>query len=147
MKMKHAGLMLALAVVLTASGCVSAPIPGRAAHVGTWEGIDSGDRGIITLNRDGTAVMQLGGDVYGGEGAELNGKPYTLLYEVNRLRNPSWLDFILKGEDGLEIRRLKGIFSYLSKNQMLLCLSFRSGERPIVFEDTSYNDTLILSRL
>ena len=148
MKRQHFGIWMIVLAVLTGVGCVSTPIISRSAITGTWEGIDDGDRGVIVLNKDKSAVMQLGRDTYGGEGAEIDGTPYELTYKIDYSRSPAWVDFIMKDQkSGMEIRRIKGIFTYLSKNQILLCLSFRVGERPFVFEESQYNDTMILSRL
>jgi hypothetical protein len=148
MKRQHFGIALIALVVLAGLGCVSTPIISRTAIQGTWEGIDDGDRGVIVLNRDKSAVMQLGGDIYGGEDAKIDGKPYELVYKVDYSKTPAWIDFILIDEaSGMEMSRIKGIFTYLSKNQILLCLSFRVGERPFVFEESEHIDTIILSRL
>jgi uncharacterized protein (TIGR03067 family) len=148
MKRQHFGFALIVLVVLTGLGCVSAPIVSRWAVNGTWEAIDDGDRGVITLSRDKTAVMQLGKDTYGGEDAEMDGKPYRLVYKIDYSKSPAWIDFIMiEKKTGLEMSRIKGIFTYLTKDQILLCLSFRAGGRPQYFEESEYNDTLTLSRL
>jgi hypothetical protein len=128
MKRQHIGIMMILLAVLTGVGCVSTPLISRSALVGTWEGIDDGERGVIVLNRDKSAVMQLGGETYGEEGAKIDGTPYKLVYKIDYSRTPAWIDFIIIDQkSGMEIRRIKGIFTYLSKNQILLCLSFRSA--------------------
>jgi len=147
MKRHQYTFLLVIAVILAATGCVSTQVVSRSAHVGTWEGIDDGDRGIITLNRNKTAVMQLGGKTYGGQDARLDGKPYVLRYKIDYSKKPMWIDFIMIGKDGMEMSRLKGIFTYLSKNQIMVCLSFSPTERPLRFEETSYFDTIIMSRL
>ena len=147
MKRHQYVFLLVIGVILAATGCVSTQVVSRSAHVGTWEGIDDGDRGIITLNRNKTAVMQLGGKTYGGEDARLDGQPYVLRYRIDYSKKPMWIDFIMVGKDGTEMNRIKGIFTYLSRNQIMLCLSFRAAERPLVFEETSHIDTIIMSRL
>jgi hypothetical protein len=139
---------MTILAILTIAGCVSAPVMSRSAIIDTWEGIDDGERGVIVLNRDKSAVMQLGGEIYGEEGAKIDGKPYNLVYKIDYSKTPSWIDFIMIDQkSGIEIRRIKGIFTYLSKNQILLGLSFRAAERPLVFEESLHIDTIILSRL
>jgi len=120
--------------------------------VGSWEGRDqTGARGLIRFKSD-TTVEIMTADISFRD-TVVNRSLIKLFFEVNTRTRPVWLDLVMKANVGkasgwIEIKRMKGILRFLSKDQIEVRLTPEDKERYGSFDSELFEEeeSMILTR-
>ena len=111
--------------------------------IGKWKGDDTSEIGYLSFIDEQNAIFEIGGQIYGGEAFEINGKTYNLVYTTNFSSTPAEIDFILTDLETKEVKTLLGIVKFVDKNTINFALGFQ-GERPQNFKG---GQSIVLNRV
>jgi hypothetical protein len=102
--------------------------PKHCTHLGEWKTNDKGKNWSLILSKDGTALLVLNNQVYGGQDFEMEGKKYTLSYEIDYSKTPVWLDFFVKDESTGAVEKLTAITRFITDTKMEVRFNFDSPD-------------------
>ncbi|MFK7951138.1 MAG: hypothetical protein AB8G11_26390 [Saprospiraceae bacterium] len=103
----------------------------ESSYVGKWKGQDKGEIGFLILDNDGYIKIEFEEQTIGGKSFYQNNVELSMKYVVNDFVFPSSIDLIIvRNSDDKELRRMKGIVSLESNDEMLIALNFDGTERP-----------------
>jgi hypothetical protein len=98
--------------------------PLHRNHFGEWKVNENGKNWSLILSKDGSALLVLNNQVFGGNDFELDGKSLSLRYEIDYSKTPIWLDFYVKEESTGSERKLSSIVRFLTDTKMEIRFNF-----------------------
>jgi hypothetical protein len=120
---------------------------GQNNLVGKWIDKAGQENGYFRLDSSGYAIIVLNNDTLGGKEFMINGHKASLAYEVDSISVPFKIDFIATDLDyNKEAGRLLGIFTFITKERIRLCVNFNGGDRPLDFSEKGKGETYILTK-
>jgi len=102
--------------------------------IGTWKADDKAEIGSLSFLDEKNAVFDIGGQKFGGEEFEVDGKPFNLVYTADFSVIPIKVDFIVTDLTTKEVRKLLGIIEFIDKDTINFAIGFQ-GDRPQSFEN------------
>ena len=139
-------LFILFVVIMTVTFCVSKPTLMESNRIiGKWVGESEGEKGSITFNIDGTALIELEDYILGSN----DDYPLILKYEIDYSQSPIYLDFIAYDDEfKYELGRIKGLLNFITAGQIEICINFDEINRPNNFEcENKDEDYIILDRI
>ena len=115
---------------------------------GVWNGTSLGDAEDVEIIFEDNNVITIisGGDVMGGENFEIKDIPAGLSYELNMDVVPHQIDIVFTMFN-VEFSRIKGIFEFSGKNEIMMLLSDDpEADRPKGFISKSGTETFKLKK-
>ena len=114
--------------------------------IGSWQGEDDGEVGIINFDDDGYVSFTVNGEVIGGKQYKSEGLVFDMFYETNDGVTPRTMDFVIKMADDIEVGRLMGIYTFVDDKTLIINMSFDGGDRPVALDEASDNQ-ITLTRI
>ena len=131
-------LLLLLITTLTSLTNIS------TSYVGKWKGEDKGDIGFLTLDDEGYAYFDSGGQIIGGKSYNHQGVNASMRYEINENVTPYSIDFIITDlTQNVELGRLQGVVKLIEDNKLRMAIGFGGVPRPTDFT----KDAIIFNRV
>lgn len=139
--MKNLALLVLLGLLLTSF------TGNKTSLIGKWKGIDEGEIGFITFDKEGFVTIEMNGESTGGKKFDAGGVMASMTYEVNESNDPMEIDFIISLlSDKTELGRLPGIYKFVNNKTLLINMNFDGVERPTIFDPEDPNQ-IALSRV
>ena len=114
-------------------------------HEGVWKGVDKGEVGYVGLLPSGHAYFVIEGDTMGGKSFMVQGVEASMKYTVDYSTSPYNVDFRLYlAESDAPMVTMPGIFKFDANQNMVLCMSFKPGDRPTSFVE---DQTIVLKKV
>ncbi len=116
---------------------------------GTWSGksLEDTEEVEMTFDEDNLFTMITEGEVVGGKNFKIEDTEMVILYEVNTATIPHQIDIVFT-IFGIESGRMKGIFEFIGKNEMMMLLSEDLEEpRPKGFTNKSGAKPVMLKKI
>jgi hypothetical protein len=110
--------------------------------IGKWIGESKGEIGYISFDKEGYAVFEIQGQIFGGKEFVLNGKKGMMTYKINNKVNPIEIDLIVTKIESKEEMKLLCIANFKNENEMEFAINFEN-KRPV---DFNTEDSMILKR-
>jgi hypothetical protein len=139
--MKYAPATLLLFLLLTSFTA------SKTSLLGKWKGVDDGEVGFVTFDKDGYVTMEMEGGKMGGRKFDAGGVMASMTYEIDDTVDPMTIDFVIRLLDGgLEVGRLPGIYKFVNNKTLLINMNFDGPERPSRFDAEDPNQ-ITMSRV
>ncbi len=119
----------------------------KTSLIGKWKGVDDGEVGFVTFDKDGYVTMEMEGGKMGGKKFDAGGVMASMTYEIDDTTDPMTIDFIIRLlDEGLEVGRLPGIYKFVNNKTLIINLNFDGPERPTRFDPEDPNQ-ITMSRV
>ena len=138
-------LLLLFITTLTSLTTISTTtISKSSSYVGKWKGEDKGDIGFLTLDDEGYASFDSGGQIMGGKSYNHQGVKASMRYEINENVTPYSIDFIIIDlTQNVELGRLQGVVKLIEDDKLRMAIGFGGLPRPTDFT----KDAIIFNRV
>lgn len=119
----------------------------RHPLVGKWQGESEGEIGMMTFDKAGYITFTSQGQEVGGKKYQMEGMVFQMTYETNEHVTPHTIDFVFTlVSEKLEAGRMKGIYTLVNPNTLIINMNFDGTDRPAQFDDND-PDQITLHRI
>jgi hypothetical protein len=119
----------------------------KTSILGKWKGVDDGEVGFVTFDKDGFVTMEMDGGKMGGRKFDAGGVMASMTYEIDDNADPMTIDFVIRLlDEGLEVGRLPGIYKFVNNKTLIINMNFDGPERPARFDPEDPNQ-ITMSRV
>jgi len=142
------GKIAAIITIITCAACFGGCANKSDRIIGEWRDNTMQGKSFV-FDKNDHATMILGNEVIGGKDRVGRNHTGELKYEVNYNHDPYWLDLVVY-EAGTtnELRRIKGIFRFISNNKMELRMNMEpDGGRFSDFDRHDEENTMVLEKV
>jgi hypothetical protein len=117
-------------------------------HVGNWTGSDNQGKPVsIILDNKSFVTFVENGNSVGGESFDVKGQDCRYKYEINYLKNPIEIDFVVSdNKSNVEKYRIKSIIRFIDNNTIEI-KNPKKSDRPKKFGNKSKGDVMRFKRI